>query len=580
MKNIFSKAGYHHIKNYVFAHKIISTIVGVVVIFGGYQTYKSLTAKTAETKYVISSVEKGTVVSVVSGTGQVSASSQIDLKSKASGNLLYIGLADGQTINSGTLIAQIDSRDANISLQNARLSLAKLTQNADAVSITQAENSVSDAIQANKKAVDTLAASYGSGLTSVSSAFIDMPSIIDGMNTIFYTTNGTLNDTDAVGLPSEARSYRSDAGVNLDLAKAKYQINIGSYKTITTSSATSSIENLIQETLDTVKLLTLAVKNAKNTIDYTQNQGSSQSLKNLATTQTNLNSWLSKMGSHVDDLTTIYNTIQDSKSTITSSARDIVAKKLSLDKLKNGADPLDVQQQQLAVRSQEYNYENYFIRAPFEGVIAKTYVNKGDSISNGTTIATFITKQQVAGITLNEVDVAKVKVGDKVTLTFDAVEGLTITGKVLEVDLAGVVSQGVVTYGVKIGFDTTDERVRSGMSVSASIATDIHQDVIVVPNSAVKTQGGAQYVLTVDNNINASTDNTGTTLSTAPQQKTVTIGISDDQNTEVLMGLSVGDKIVSKTIVGSATATTQAPSLLNAVGANRGATGGTRAITR
>ena len=98
-----------------------------------------------------------------------------------------------------------------------------------------------------------------------------------------------------------------------------------------------------------------------------------------------------------------------------------------------------------------------------------------------------ITKQKIAEISLNEVDAAKVKVGQKVTLTFDAIDGLSITGEVSEIDALGTVSQGVVTYGVKIAFDTQDERVKSGMSVSAAIITDVKQNVLLVPNAAVKS---------------------------------------------------------------------------------------------
>ena len=95
---------------------------------------------------------------------------------------------------------------------------------------------------------------------------------------------------------------------------------------------------------------------------------------------------------------------------------------------------------------------------------------------------------------------AKVKVGQKVTLTFDAIEDLSITGEVAEIDTLGTVSQGVVNYAVKIVFDTQDERVKSGMSVSAAIITDVKQDVLLVPNAAVKSND-EQYVEVLENNI-------------------------------------------------------------------------------
>ena len=114
-------------------------------------------------------------------------------------------------------------------------------------------------------------------------------------------------------------------------------------------------------------------------------------------------------------------------------------------------------------------------------------VEVGEDASSGITMGTIITAQELATIVLNEVDVAKVKLGEKATLTFDAIPDLTIAGQVSEIDSVGTVSQGVVNYNVKISFATQDDRVKSGMSVDATIITDIAQNVVVVPNGAIKT---------------------------------------------------------------------------------------------
>lgn len=564
----FLVSAFVQIKKIINSHKKISILAAFIILILSYQGIKVLTTSTVAPTYVIGSVQRGTIVSVVTGTGQVAASSQIDLKSKASGDLLSILPADGKQLKTGDIIARLDSKDAAISLQNAQISLAKLTKAPDVLSVTQAQNDVLNAKQTYTKAQDTLSTSYTTGLSNVASTFIELPSIVEGMNTLFYTQTGTLSSVSTSHIPDTARTYADQASYNFSQAKGAYDTNLSDYKLITAQSSTSSIERLIQETLTTTRNLTLAVKDAKNTLDYLQNIND-ESLKNTTQAQTNLNNWLGILSTHVSDLTNVYNAIQDNKNTIDSSARDIIAKQQSLDKLINGADPLDIEQQQLALTQQQYSYDNYFIRAPFDGIIAKTGVNKGDFVSNGTTVATFISNQQIAIITLNEVDVAKVKIGDKVTLTFDAVDNLTITGKVVEVDLAGAVSQGVVTYGVKIAFDTTDDRVRSGMSVNAAIATDIHQDVLVVPNSAIKSKGANSYVEVVDPTVAISTTPADAkTLTTTPVQKPVMVNLSDDINTEVT-GLSEGDKIVVKTISGGSTsgsAVNKTPSLLNAAG--------------
>ena len=109
-------------------------------------------------------------------------------------------------------------------------------------------------------------------------------------------------------------------------------------------------------------------------------------------------------------------------------------------------------------------------------------------------------------------------------------------------DSLGTLSSGVVSYNVTINFDTIDPRIKPGMSVSASIITVVKQDVITVPNSALKSQGGSSYVQILKNNI--------------PEQVLVEIGIANNTHTEIVSGISVGDSIVTQTIDPTAKATT------------------------
>ena len=175
------------------------------------------------------------------------------------------------------------------------------------------------------------------------------------------------------------------------------------------------------------------------------------------------------------------------------------------------------------------------MRAPADGVAAKINFKKSDSVSGGAIAATFITNQRIAEISLNEIDVAKIKVGQKSTLTFDAIPDLSISGEVAEIDTIGTVSQGVVSYMVKITFDTQDERVKPGMSVSAAIITNVKTDVLMAPVSAVKSQGGMQY---------AEIKNSDA----APVQMQVETGIANDEFIEIISGVKEGDNVVSGTI--------------------------------
>lgn len=140
-----------------------------------------------------------------------------------------------------------------------------------------------------------------------------------------------------------------------------------------------------------------------------------------------------------------------------------------------------------------------------------------------------------AEVSLNEVDAAAVKAGQTASMTFDAISGLTLTGKVESVSAVGTESSGVVTYPAVITFDSLDDRLKPEMSLTAIITTEVKQDVLMVPSAAVKSSGDSSYVLVMKNNV--------------PEKTTVEVGIANDSNIEITFGLNEGDTIVIQTII-------------------------------
>ena len=206
----------------------------------------------------------------------------------------------------------------------------------------------------------------------------------------------------------------------------------------------------------------------------------------------------------------------------------------------------------------------YTIRAPFDGVVAAVDVQKGDSIGANAAVATVITNNQIATISLNEVDAANVKVGQKATLTFDAISDLTMTGHVSAIDTIGTVSSGVVSYNVTIAFDTQNDQVKPGMSTTAAIVTNIKQDVLLVPNSAIKSNAAGNYVSVPAQAVNGAASGSSENGVTVKQQ-TVMIGLADGDNTEITSGLNEGDTVVTKTATQAATQSTQSTSALSRI---------------
>lgn len=588
------------------SHKGITTLVVLAIVGGGSAAYRSLTSATAETRYVLAAAERGTIVSSVTASGQVSASNQIDLKPKASGEALAVAVQNGQPVRAGQLIVQLDSqdaakavRDAETNLESARIALEKLRKPADQLSILQAQNSLAQAQESKQNAEDALVQSYDAAFSATANAFLDLPAVMTGLHDMLYTT--TINPSSGqwnldyytnVAAPYDIRiqQYRDDANLKYRDARTAYDRTFQNYKSASRFSPPSVLEPLLNETYETTKAIAEAVKSANNFIQFYEDTLANQALKPIAAADAHLatlNSSTGKTNSHLTALLSAKNAIQNNRDAITNAERSIAERTESLAKLTAGPDALDIASQELAVRQRENALQDarekladYALRAPFDATIAKLTIKKSDAVSPATTVATLITKQKIAEVSLNEVDVTKVRVGQKATLTFDAVPGLTITGEVAEVDAVGTVAQGVVTYGVKIAFDTQDDRVKPGMSVAAAVVTDIKQNVLAVPNGAVKSQGGTYYaeIVTGQPSGSAATPNpAGVPSSTPPSRRTVTIGVANDTATEIVDGLSEGDWVVVRTVTsgnsGASPSQSQQTSGLRLFGAP---TGGTR----
>jgi len=558
MTNIFTK-----IKNFITTHKKTSIFILIVLILLGYWWYTKATSTTGETRYVTATASLGTIISSVTGSGQVSASNQINIQPEVSGTITAININPGDYASSGKTLFIIDNsdalktiRDAQMNLDNANLSLEKLKLQ------DSADNLNAD-----------LSKAYDDGFNSVSNAFLDLPTIITGLNTTFFKATSTgiyyINKyAESVGPADQdkALAYRDDVTAAYNAAQKSYDATFLLYKNTSRNSSSADIEALISQTYDTAKLMSDAIKTANNYIDFVNNSMQNYNFNipsYIAVHKALLNGYTSQTNSHLLDLLSIKTSIKTNKDAFQNSDLDIQSSILS------------VKQKENALADAKDALSKYNVTAPFSGIIASVPVNVGGNASSGTTLATIITSKKIATISLNEVDIAKIKLGQKVTLTFDAVPNLTIAGSVEEIDSIGTVSSGVVNYNVKISFDTSDSSIKPGMSVNATIITNVKQNVITVPSSAVKSQSdGTNYVDTFTTALpKSSLGVQGSPSLTPPTKTTVVTGISSDTSIEIVSGLKEGDIIVTKTITGTTT-TSSTKSILSSVtggGAAKGA---------
>lgn len=538
--------------SYARAHALVSAIAIVVVLGGGWWILGKTAGASAATRYVVGQVKRGTVVASVSASGQISASNQVDLKPKASGTITYVGIKPGQAVRAGQLLVRLDSGDAGYELESAQLSYEKL--------VTVDPQSLHDAQLAVTDAQDSQASAYVSARAGVIKASTDMQSAVEDINTLFgnggylATQNGLSLGESASRGQAQSSWYAADKAVS-DFIRA--------IRALPANASPAQIDAALAQSYAAASAVATAAKDAQDAVVLLRNLGNSNN--SAADTA------YSAVTGYVSTANGIVSALSSLQDSVTSDKHALEKAQTALGDLQAGPDEIDRRSQALEVRQKQEALSDYSVYAPFDGIIASVAASVGEAGSSGTAVATLITRSQVAQVSLNEVDAAKVSAGQKATLTFDAIDNLTLTGTVAEVDAIGTVSQGVVSYSVQIALDSQDERIKPGMTVNANIQTDTAQDALVVPLSAVKTAQGQSYVLAFETPLaTSSAPAAGIASNEAPIQIPVEAGISDDASVEIRSGLAEGEQIVIRTIAAKSAATASATT-------RAGGTTGTRA---
>jgi len=564
-----------HMKNFlkkIVQHKIISGLLLIGLVLLGLWKFGVFTKK-EETRYVLAAVENGTIISSISGTGQISSLDEVSVKSKASGDVIYVGVESGDEVGVGRTLVMVDTTDAEKAIEDAKENLEDAQAELEKMKgITTEVGSIRGI---KEKAQADLDKAYEDGFNNVSNTYLGLPTVMSGLQGILLSyaySSGSWNMdyyVNAVKVyDSKIMQYREDAYTKYQAARSAYDQNFQEYKATNRSSDEKTIETLISDTYDTVKTVADAVKSANNLIQFYQDTLTTRGYtpQTLSTTHlSNLNTCTGTVNGYLTNLLSAKTTIQSDKESLIETDYTIEDQEKAIEKLEE------------ALEDTQEDLENYTIYSPSAGTITAVNVKKGDSVSSGTIIATLVSKEEIAEITLNEVDVSNVKVGQKATLTFDALSEISITGKVIEVDTTGTASQGVVSYGIKISLDTDNDQIKPGMSITADIITEARQNVLILPSGAVKSQDEYYYVQLVNIEDEQElqqllSDTSGVVLSELPTAQSVKIGISDDSSTEIISGLEEGDVVIYKTVSSSSSSSTETSS------SSRNTSGGTMQI--
>jgi len=501
--------------------KYLIWIVLVIIIVAGIFIYMKRSGNGTDDLQTLI-IQPSDFTQTVSVSGKVTPAKNVELGFNRSGKVISVNAVVGQIVHAGDVMAQIDSGSASLDLENSRVALEKLTKPAEKLDILKDQNALNDALDAKNKA-------YIDGFNDVDNAFLDLPRIMSGLDTLFNNSVASpyFLDSSLIRNPT-ARTYRQAALNSYYRAKAAYDKNSIDQRLITRSSASSSIELLIEETYQTAKLTAQALKDANTSVSFVIDQTSNNDRSPAMTTDlANINSW-------TDQITTDLASLNSIDAALGEADRTIADKKETLAKLINGPEVLDVQAQKLQVQQKELTYQDYFLRAPFDGVVTRLDIKNGEQAIAGQATISMINSGlfQIESF-VPEINIANLTVGNPAEATLDAYgSGVKFSANIVSIDPAETIRDGVSTYKVKLQFLAEDTRIKSGMTANLLITALKKPNVLAVPAKAIITNQMQKFVKVIGGN--------GQII-----EQDVTLGKEGALgSTEILSGLKPGDNIV------------------------------------
>lgn len=590
------------------AHKVISIIVLIVVLFGGYKAYAAYAAKTTTTQYSLATATKEPIAVTVTGSGQVASEHELSLSPKASGTLTSVTVKAGDQVHAGQVIATVDATDAQKTLRDARTSLESAR-----ISYQTAIMNANDTSSNNETSLES---ARDAGFDAAAKNFSDLPTLMTGLKSILYDTSSL---SDYVTLTQDYDPSivikRTEVDASYDAALASYNQTFAAYQAASRTSSPADIATLLDQTADADTKVNQAVKDS---LAFMTEAQTTITAHNGIKVPTALAGQITTLTGYTNTISSDASSIRSSDTSLTNAQQDLSQSQASVN---GGSTSLSIESAQISLQKAEDSYDDavtsladYSVTAPFAGTIGSVALQKFDQAGGSTAVATLITDEQFVDLSLNETDIASIQVGQPVDLTFDALEGVTATGTVAEVNQVGTVSQGVATYTVKVGFASTDTRIKPGMTAEATITTASKQDALTIPLTALKSRtvgGQTQYYVQVPAGAAGSTTprtassterafapRSATSSSTAPgiasssaaraartggaygaratataavgtvtlREIPVTIGIQNDTSVEITNGLTEGAQVVSGTLNASGQATTASKGLFSLFG--------------
>lgn len=517
----------------IFKNKKILFLLVLILMGGLYFVYSRLKNNQFSEGYILAKVEKGTIQKSVSGTGYVTSTDVFEMKPSISGKILNIYVKEGNYVSKNQLLFVLDDsdikkqiRDLELDIENSKLNLAKVQD--DYQRILRGDD-LRKNYENLLKNLNDIFVSYPDDLEKIRKTYFDKDLDYLSYNIDYYLYYFPQSSVNSDNLQKTYNELKNNfVLISQSLQEAKFNTQNVNYDLIKNSY------DFLLKTQDFVKSGLDLIRRLKEDLSLSQAYHTKQEI--IDRHYNDLNSIYGKYSGYVDSLSSMVNTLNNYQDTLKQKEYDIKSLQLSLQQKENKLNDL------------KEDLRDYYIYAPISGIIQNVKVKVGDMVSPNTTLAQLVSNEKIIEVSLNEIDAAEVSLGQTAIITFDALPDIKLKGRVFYISPIGEINQGVVNYLVKVSMENNPQ-VKIGMTANVEIITKTKNNVLILPNLAIKSSNNKNYVEVPDERENITqVTNRPIKLNYPPKRIFIKTGISDNNKTEILGGLKEGDMVIVKKV--------------------------------
>ena len=503
---------------------IVLVVLVAVVVFLLRSCSGGSTALTSGI-YLPSTASTQDLVVSVSGTGAIEPLHSYKVTTLVKGEVLEAPFEEGQTVHKGDLLFRIDSTDVETSIEQAQLSLESARLNYQQLLKNQDDSHKNATVEANATGVITKLYVDEGDMVSAGAPIAD---ILDRDN---MKLKVPFHSADAAGF-----YVGQSATVTVD---GTMETLPGTIDTIAATDSVGPGGTLVRD-------ITIVVRNPGALTDTSMGTASIGTASSASSGTFAYGESKQVVAKTSGELTSL--TVKEGDRVMEDQVMGGFDETDMETQIENAA--IQVQNAELTLKNAQDRLEDYSITSTIDGTVIEKNYDVGDTLDTSTSSTTGIAYPAVIydmsaltfDISVNELDINKIQVGQKVEITADAVEGETFTGVVDKVNINGTTTNGSTNYPVTVLVDGTPEELKPGMNVSAKIIVEDAGSVLCVPVEAVSRGADGTSLVKVAGE--GALDENGNVVDPSKlEDRVVTLGRSDDTYIEILSGLEDGETV-------------------------------------